>query len=126
METQVRSALRITFLVHAIVAWIFGLVILLIPETFGSAWGYTVLEPATWRLVGAALVAFGTSSLLAYRQKIWEKVKIVVQMEVVWCVLGALVMLWGLFYAGLPVAFWTNTILLGVFAVAFGALYYRQ
>ncbi len=126
METQVRPALRITFLVHVIVAWVFGVVFLLTPETLLNAMGTTVQEPATWRLIGAALVGFGASSAFAYREKVWEKVKIVVQMEVVWCALAVLVLLWGLFYAGLPAADWMNVALMGAFGVAFGTLYYRK
>ncbi len=126
METQVRPALRLTFLVHVIVAGVFGIVFLLTPETLLNSMGTTVQEPTTWRLIGAALVAFGASSALAYREKVWEKVKIIVQMEVVWCALAVLVLLWGLFYAGLPTADWMNVFLMGAFGVAFGTLYYRK
>lgn len=125
METQVRPALRITFLVHVVFAGIFGLVFLLIPDTFASAAGATVEEPYMWRLVGTALLAFAASSVFAYREKVWEKVKIVVQMEIVWCILGTLATLWGLFYAGLPTADWMTVLILGGFAVAFTTLYYQ-
>jgi hypothetical protein len=98
---------------------------LLIPDTFGNLMGVTVKDVAMWRMVGAALLGFAASSFLAYRQTIWEKVKIVVQMEIVWCILGTIVTLWGLAFEGLPVGDWMTVLILGAFAVAFAALYYR-
>jgi len=62
---------------------------------------------------------------LAYRETIWDKVKIVVQMEIVWTVLGTLVALWGLLFAGFPTADWLNALVLGGFALAFTYFYFQ-
>jgi hypothetical protein len=48
------------------------------------------------------MLVFAASSWLAYRQTLWDRVKIVVQIEIVWTVLGVLAMLWGLMFEGLP------------------------
>jgi signal transduction histidine kinase len=118
--------LKITFLVHVIVAGVFGLVFLLIPEMFGGMMGAPIKEPSTFRLLGAALVAFAASSWFAYRETVWERVKIVVQMEIVWTILGVLATLWGLMFEGLPTADWMNVLILGAFAVAFIFFYSRR
>jgi hypothetical protein len=47
-------------------------------------------------------------------------------MEIVWTTLGALVMLWGLIFAGLPAFGWVNTVILAGFAAAFSVFYFRQ
>jgi len=126
MEKQIPYGLKITFLVHVIVAGIFGLVFLLIPEMFGGMMGAPIKEPSTFRLVGAALIAFAASSWFAYRETVWERVKIVVQMEIVWTILGVLATLWGLMFEGLPTADWMNVVILGAFAVAFIFFYSRR
>ena len=126
MEKQISSGLKTTFLVHFIVGLAFGLIYLLIPEAWGNLISWPILEPTVYRLVGAAMLGFATSSWLAYRETAWEKVKIVVQMEIVWTTLGALVMLWGLIFAGLPAFGWVNTVILAGFAAAFSAFYFRQ
>jgi amino acid transporter len=126
MEKQIPYGLKITFLVHVIVAGIFGLVFLLIPEMFGGMMGAPIKEPSTFRLVGAALIAFAASSWFAYRETVWERVKIVVQMEIVWTILGVLATLWGLMFEGLPTADWMNVLILGAFAVAFIFFYSRR
>ena len=125
MEKQIPKGLKITFLVHFITAGIFGAGFLLIPEMLTEMLGARTMEPSTFRLVGAAMLAFAASSWLAYRQPAWEKVKIVVQIEIVWTVLGVLATLWGLMFEGLPAADWMNVVILGAFAVAFAAFYYR-
>jgi hypothetical protein len=125
MEKQIPYGLKITFLVHFVVAVIFGLVFLLIPEMFGGMMGAPIKEPSTFRLVGAALIAFAASSWFAYRETVWERVKIVVQMEIVWTVLGVLATLWGLMFEGLPAADWMNVLILGAFALAFTYFYSR-
>jgi len=126
MEKQIPYGLKITFLVHVIVGGIFGLVFLLIPEVFGGMMGAPIKDPPTFRLLGAALIAFAASSWFAYRETVWERVKIVVQIEIVWTILGVLATLYGLVFEGLPAGDWMNVLILGAFGVAFVFFYSRR
>ena len=120
MEKQSSKGLKNLFLFHFIVAIVFGLTYLLIPETFASIVQWPLRETFPYRLLGAALLGFGVSSWLAFKNPLWESVKIVVVMEIVWCGLGTLVMLWGMFTQGLPAIGWLNTVLMAFFTVTFG------
>ena len=126
MEKQISSGLKTAFLVHFIVGLAFGLIYLLIPEAWGNLISWPILEPTVYRLIGAAMLGFATSSWLAYRETAWERVKIVVQMEIVWTILGVLATLYGLVYEGLPTGDWMNVVILGAFAVAFIFFYSRR
>ena len=126
MDEQIPYGLKITFLVHFVVAVVFGLIFLLIPEMFGGMMGAPIKDPPTMRLLGAALIAFAASSWFAYRETVWERVKIVVQMEIVWTILGVLATLYGLVFEGLPAGDWMNVVILGAFAVAFIFFYSRR
>lgn len=126
MEKKIASELKTLFLVHFIVAALFGLTYLLIPETFGSLVAWPIQEPAIYRLIGAAILSFAVSSWLAYKETSWDSVRIVVQMEIVWTALGTLVTLWALLFAGLPVFGWVNAVILAGFGVAFGYFYARK
>jgi hypothetical protein len=126
MDEQIPYGLKITFLVHFVVAVVFGGGFLLIPEMLTGMLGARTMEPSTFRLVGAAMLAFAASSWLAYRQPVWEKVKIVVQIEIIWTLLGVLATLYGLIFEGLPAADWMNVVILGAFAVAFIFFYSRR
>ena len=126
MNKQVSPGLRITFLLHFIAGAIFGLIYLLIPEAWGNLVHWPVKDVAFVRLVGAAVLGYATGSWFAYKATAWEQVKIVVQMEIVWTILGALVTLWALIFAGLPTFGWVIAILLGTFAAAFTVFYLRE
>lgn len=126
MEKQISPGLKYTFLAHGIVALAIGLIGLLIPQFWGNLMTLTVLEPEIHRLVGAALLAFATASWLAYRETAWERVSIVVVMEIVWTILGTLVILWGMIFAGLPSRGIINAIIFGGFAAAFSFFYFRR
>ena len=124
MKKSISSGLKTTFLVHAIVGIVLGLAHLLIPESVGNLLGWDMADPV-YRLAGAAVIAFGVSSSLAYQADACEKIKIVVQAELVWAGLGALAILWGLLDGALPPAAWLNCVMLAGFAAAFGYFYTR-
>ncbi len=123
MENKVSCGLKVTFLVHFIVGIVFGLVYLLIPVIWGKFIGWTVNEPWIYRLLGAAILGFATSSWFGYRETAWEKVKIVIRMEIVWTILGTIVMILGMTYADLPKIGWVNAGILAGFAIAFSVFY---
>ncbi len=121
VEGQVPRGLRVTFLVHVIVASVFGLVFMMIPEVYAALTGLPVLDWAMSiaRMLGAAQLGLAVSSWLAYKETQFERVKIVVQMEVVWSILGTLVAAYGVVFGGFPFVFWTNVVIMAAFAVAF-------
>jgi hypothetical protein len=119
MEKQISAGLKTTFLIHIVVGTIFGLIYLLIPDVWGNLVGWPVQDQTANRLLGAAILGYTASSWWAYRETLWERVKIVVQMEIVWMVLATLVLLLGMFTLGLPTIGWLNVVLMGGFAVAF-------
>jgi len=123
MERKIKPGLKYTFLAHFIVALILGLTYLLVPQTYGTLLKWPVPDPIVYRLLGAALLGLATSSILAYRETAWEKVIIVVRMEIVWLALAVLVMLWGMIFAGLPAIGWLNTAILAAFLAAFSVFY---
>lgn len=125
MEKKISSGLKTTFLVHIIIGAIFGIIMLFYPQLW-NLFGMTVKEPEMYRLTGAAILGYTASSWWAYRENAWERVKIVVQMEIVWTTLATLVILEGLFIASLPPIEWMNAVIMAGFAVAFYYFYTKQ
>jgi len=75
--------------------------------------------------MGAAALAIGVMSWLAYRAETWEEVRIPVQFEIVFTVAGSLIGLYAYFFTGAPLFIWVPIIVM----VVFGALwiyFYRQ
>jgi hypothetical protein len=126
MEKQISNGLKYTFIFHFIVAIVFGLTYLLIPDKWATIVQWPLRETFPYRLLGAALLGFGVSSWLAFKNPLWESVKIVVIMEIVWCGLGTVVMLWGMVIQGLPAIGWLNTVLMVFFTVTFGFFLIRE
>ncbi len=126
MNKPISSGLKTLFLVHFILGLIFGLLDLLIPETFFGLLNWPIKEPAVYRLAGAAILGFAAGSWFGYKAVTWEQVRIVVLTELVWPVLGALVTLLGLLTGAFPYAAgWINFVILAGFAIAFW-IYFNQ
>jgi len=126
MRTQLTQGLKTTFLIHFIVALLFGLGFLLIPNLLGNWYGLKVQDWTGYRLLGGALLGFGVSSWLCYKANSLESIRIVVVMEIVWPILGALVIIYALLFAGYPALAWINAVIFAAFAIAFGWFYFRK
>ncbi len=59
--------LRTTFLIHVFVALAFGVVMYLVPAIWADIVAWSPLDENITRFYGAALIAIGISSWLAYR-----------------------------------------------------------
>lgn len=128
MKEEVSKLLKLTFLIHFFVAVIFGLVFTFLVEAYFGfiAWPYPD-DPVTGRILGAVFLGLAAASLLSWRETKWESVKIVVQMEIVWLILGIVVQIFAFFaYPGLPFMVWVQIGILIFFLVAFAWFYYDQ
>ena len=79
--------LKITFLIHIILGAIFGIGLYIVPEMFLGLFLMSFLDPTT-RVLGAAILALTVGSVLALATKEWVRVRIIVEVEIFWCILG--------------------------------------
>lgn len=139
MDENLPGGLRTTFLLHMVIAVVLGLMLFLVPgrsltllgwisptvrlpESDLTVPGTTLVDPILSRLLGAALLALAFSSFRGWRATRWDEVSLLVQMEVVFCILGIIAFLTRpiLLNRGIPVVGWILTLILAAFAVAFG------
>ncbi|NLS76909.1 MAG: hypothetical protein GXY76_06580 [Chloroflexi bacterium] len=109
---------RKVFLVHWIMAGILGLVLWVIPGRFLQALGWAPIDPILSRLLGAALLALGWASFLGWRAKAGACTGALIQMELVYTVLGAVAVLRHLLVAHWPWMVWLLFVVLAGWAVA--------
>jgi hypothetical protein len=128
MAGQISKQLKILFLVHFFVSIIIGLVFLLFVESFTALIQWPNVDPVAGRLLGASVLGYSTSSLLAWRETEWMKVKLIVQIEIVWCAIGAIVLLVCVFNPifALPFFTWVFIVLLLFFVIVFVWFYFQQ
>jgi hypothetical protein len=110
--------LKTTFLIHAIVALVFGIALYVVPGIFLSLVGWNDFDGNMSRAFAAALLALAVSSWFGYRAAGWEQVRIVVQMETAFTVLGAVAGLYGFFVKGAPAVIWVAIVIWVAFAAA--------
>lgn len=99
---EISKFLKMSFLIDGLVALIYGLVMLLIPDMHAAAFGFPYEEFAD-RYVGTLFLAFAVGNLLAYRASTWENVEFVVIMNIVFLLLGTVIILYTIAVAVLPV-----------------------
>ncbi len=120
MKGQISKGLKITLLVYAIWWAVYGLLHVVSPELMQA------VDPAIERVLGATALALAIGAALAYLQKAWEGVKIMVQMQAIWMILFVITMAWGLLTGSIVPAAWPPTIIGAVFAVLLVFLWVRE
>jgi len=126
MKEEISKLLKIGFLVHFLVSAIFGLIFLVVVESYVSLTGWPYLDPVTGRVLGALFIGLAVASLLAWRETKWAHVKIIVQMEIVWLVIGTVVQMWAAFLYPVLIIMWFQAAIFVFFLVAFSWFYYDQ
>jgi hypothetical protein len=119
--------LRYTFIIHIVLGFAFGIAFLLIPDFFLSVigWEPEVFDPIN-RVFGAAIIGLTSGSVLALLDPEWEKVKILVRIELVWLFLGILAMVYGMLTSDYPVFGWVNILVLIFLFTLFSVGYYKE
>jgi hypothetical protein len=139
MDKPISSTLRTTFLAHWIFGGVLGAAMFLIPgrlltllgwvepwvqlpESDLSIPGTTFVDAVIVRSLGAALLGLAFASFLGWRAGKWGTVVLLVQTELVYCVLGFLALVSGLFLIDrpMPAVSYVLMLILLAFAVAWG------
>jgi hypothetical protein len=135
MKQTVSNGLKVTFLIHAIIATVIGLGLAIIPLTIAE-WLSLPAQDSIWiRLLGVSVLTLGFMSWLALRETFMERVTALMQVQLVWDVLALMIMVWALFVGPTPeateqlrsnVAAWILALIVAAFAVAFGFFFAQE
>jgi hypothetical protein len=127
VANELSKGLKIVLLVHFILGIILGIIFLFLPDIYCGLFGFPMSDHGPLRLIGAASLALGTSSFLAFRTKDWEKTKLFIQMEFIWLIAAIVAMIWWLVDLGPTgaVGWWIFGMFIA-FLVAFGYFYFLQ
>lgn len=139
MDAPISNYLRSAFVVHMILAVVLGAALWIIPgrtltilgwvpeqvtlpESNLNIPGVTFVDGVLIRVLGAALLALGYASFLGWRATRREQVNLLVREEFVFCVLGTMAFLAGIFTLdrAIPVIGWVMTAILIIFSVVWG------
>ncbi|MBN2148691.1 MAG: hypothetical protein JW726_14990 [Anaerolineales bacterium] len=107
--------IRPLFLVHAIVALVFGLPLLGMPGRFLDLFGWAPVDPIISRFLGAALLGLAWGSFRSFCQP--GKMLIIIEVEAVFCTLASLALIWHMRGSHWPLMVWLILALFIILAV---------
>jgi hypothetical protein len=110
------KALKYTFLIHAIIAFLIGAPLLLGPGHFLILLGWLQIDSMLSRVLGAALLGLAWSSWRGWQATEKSQVTTLLELEAIFTVLGAAGLLRELVVAYFPPIYWLLFALLAVFA----------
>jgi hypothetical protein len=119
------KALKSTFMVHGIVAIVIGAPMLLAPGRFLGLFGWSPIDAILSRLLGAALLALGWSSLRGAGADDRTQ-RVLVEAELAFTVLGCVGLLRHLTSGWYPWPVWLTFVILAAFAIAWAVLLAAQ
>ena len=120
MKDHTSKALRITILIYAIIMVLSGLFHMVSPQTVVAQ------AQAIERVLGGAMLALALGAGLAYKERAWDRVKIVVLMLVAWMILYTITLAWGILTGGLLADAWPTTFIGAASAILLTSLYIRE
>ena len=118
--------LKYTFLIHAVVALVFGAPLLIMPGQFLTWFGWVPVDPILSRVLGAALLALAWSSYRGWRAKERAQVSVLLEMEAAFTVLGAIGVLRTLLTGPYLWYVWLLFVILALFALAWLYLLFKK
>ena len=116
--------MKFIFSAHAVLSWMFGLILLFVPAAIAAAYGIT-LNPGTAvlaRLIGATFVGLGVLAWLARAAAPSEALRAILLGYAVINTLGCLVSSDAVLSGAGNALGWTIVVLFGFFGVSFGTL----
>lgn len=124
-DRSLPQGLRWTFLVHAALATVFGIVFFVVPDFWGDTVGWRTVDPTLTRLYGGGLIGVAVASWLGYQADRWDPVRLLVQFEIAFPAITLVAGLYEVVVAGAPAFTWVIVVITVIFTVAF-TYYYNE
>ena len=126
MSPAILKELKYTFLVQLVIFLIFGIIFTFFIEQYVEWFNWPNLDPTAGRYIGVIFLSFAFVEFLAYRETEWEQVEMFVVLDLLFCILGAMIQLIGTFVDETGWAGWFNFTIQIIFFLAFLYLYIQQ
>jgi hypothetical protein len=120
-ENEISRACKYFLGIHFVIGVVFGLVFLFIPDLFYNFITYPLnrRDPVAIRVLGVALIGLSSGSLIAAFENKWEEIRATLEMEVVFLLIGTIVVIYSHFFLGLPILAVFIDVILIIFLVGF-------
>ena len=89
---------KLVFTINSIIAFIYAFLFLIIPEAYKqmSDAPDLIFSPITWRQLGASILILGIGGVLSIKRDDWDKVKLFLEISIIWLILMLFINIWGM------------------------------
>lgn len=126
MSPEILKTLKITVLIQFVMFLLFGILLTFFVDFFVGLFNWPGWDLTAGRYIGIIYLCFAFVSFLVYREDEWEKIELVIVLDILICVLGAIIHLLGVFLDGTGWAGWLFFAIHLAFFVAFLYFYIQQ
>ena len=120
MKEHTSKGFRIIILIYTVNAVLSGLFHLVSPQT------ELAMDQAIERVLGGAMLAFAFGAGLAYIERIWNRIKIAVLMQIAWMILYSITLAWGVLKGELLSDAWPSSFIGAALAILLTFFYIRE
>ena len=89
--------------IHFIVGILFGIIFVFFPDWFYNLIAWTERDSVAIRLLGIAIIALSSGSLIAAFEKTWKEIRAIMEIEVLWLLLGTITLISSHIFLGFPI-----------------------
>jgi hypothetical protein len=117
MASEILKSLKIVMLIQAGIFVLFGVFFTFFIEAYVILFQWPNLDPTAGRFIGVVFLSFAFVAILVWREKEWERIELLVILDILMCILGAIIMVIGVFIDGTGWAGWLNFALMLAFFI---------
>ncbi len=122
MKPVIPFSLKRWFKIHFLIDILFAIPLIIAPNWILGLFGFTVIVPVLARLVGAALLGIGITSLFT---KTKEQFEIMLTLKIIWSATAIIGLLWSI-AEGAPSTLWAAAVMFTLFLGVWVYYYCRK
>jgi tryptophan-rich sensory protein len=108
MSEEILKSLKIVLLVEAVLFVVFGIFFTFFIDAYVELFMWPDLDPTAGRFIGVIFLSFAFVSVLVWREKEWERIELLVILNILITILGAITQIIGVFLDETGWAGWLN------------------
>ena len=110
------KALRIFLIIDVFIGWLFAALLIFFPENLLGFINWPYTDPVAVMLFGGGLFSIIAASFLIIFKDEWKEIHIIMEVEIVWLLIGGVMLILAHTLFGFPISSWyLDAIVIGLF-----------
>jgi hypothetical protein len=126
MSQEILKSLKIVLLVEAVLFVVFGIFFTFFIDAYVELFDWPEKDPTAGRFIGVIFLSFAFISVIVWREKEWERIELLVILNILIVILGAIIQIIGVFLDETGWAGWLNFAIMLTFFILLMFYYILQ